>query len=68
MASTFGAHMSSLQSLMFTRNNYEYWFITMKPLFREKYVCEIVQNGYTEPEDKTSYNNLMQVEKDSLRE
>ena len=64
MASTFG----SLQTLIFTGKNYEYWSLTMKPLFRGQDVWEIVQHGYAEPTDMTTYNNLTQVEKDVLRE
>ena len=64
MAST----SDSLQTPIFTRNNYEYWSLTMKALFRGQDVQEIVQHGYVEPEDMTSYNNLTWVEKDVLRE
>ena len=58
----------SLQTPIFTRKNYEYWSLTMKPLFRGQYVCIIVQNGYAEPADQAAYNNLSQDEKDILRE
>ena len=40
----------------------------MKDLFIGQDVWEIVQNGYAEPTDQTTYNNLTQVEKDALRE
>ena len=64
MASTSG----SLQTPIFTGKNYEYWSLTMKALFRGQDVQEIVQHGYAEPADMTSYNNLTQAEKDVLRE
>ena len=64
MASTSG----SLQTPNFTGKNYEYWSLTMNPLFRGKDVCEIVQYGYAEPTDMTTYNNLTQDEKDVVRE
>ena len=40
----------------------------MNPLFRGQDVWDIVQNGYAEPTDQTTYNNLSQAEKDILRE
>ena len=64
MASTSG----SLQTPIFTGKNYEYWSLTMKALLRGQDVWEIVQNGYIEPADQTSYNNITQAEKDVLRE
>ena len=42
----------------FSGNNYEYWSLTMKDLFRGQDAWEIVQNGFTEPTDHASYNNL----------
>ena len=68
MASTFGSNMSSLQTLIFTAKNYEYWSLTTKALFRGQDVWDIVQIGYAEPADQTTYNNLSQVEKDIMRE
>ena len=56
MASTFG----SLKTPIFTGNNYEYWSLTMKDLFKGQYVWEIVQNGYAELPDQMAYNNLTQ--------
>ena len=64
MAPTSG----SLQTPIFTGKNYEYWSLTMKALFRGQDVWEIVQQGYPERADMTSYNNLTQTEKDVLRE
>ena len=64
MASTSG----SLQPPSFTGKNYEYWSLTMKVLFRGQDVWEIVQHGYVEPTDMTTYNNLTQAKKDVLRE
>ena len=64
MASTCG----SLQTPIFTGKNYEYWSLTMKDLFRGQDVWEIVQHGYVEPTNMTTYNNLTQAEKDVLRE
>ena len=64
MASTFG----SLQPPSFTGKNYEYWYLTMKDLFRGQDVWEIVQHGYAEPADMAAYNNLTHAEKDVLRE
>ena len=49
MTSTYGAQISSLQTPIFSGNNYEYWYLTMKDLFRGQDVWEIVQNGYIEP-------------------
>ena len=40
----------------------------MKALFRGQDVWEIVQHGYVEPTDMTTYNNLTQAEKYVLRE
>ena len=40
----------------------------MKALFRGQDVWEIVQYGYAEPADMTTYKNLTQAEKDVLRE
>ena len=67
MASTFGSQMLSLQTPIFTGKNYEYWYLTMKDLLRGQDVWEIVQNGYIEPADQTSYNNITQAEKNTLR-
>ena len=64
MASTSG----SLQTSVFIGNNYEYLSLTMKDLFRGQDFWEIVQHGYTEPIDMTTYNNLAQAEKYVLRE
>ena len=64
MASTSG----SLQTPIFTGNNYEYWSLAMKALLRDQDVQEIVQNGYAELADQATYNNLTQDEKDALRE
>ena len=52
MASTSRSNMLSLQTPIFTRNNYEYWSLTMKALFIGQDVWDIVQNGYVEPLDK----------------
>ena len=37
-------------------------------MFRGQYFWEIIQHCYAEPTDRTTYNNLTQVEKDVLRE
>ena len=68
MASTFGSQMLSLQTPIFTGKNYKYQSLTMKALLRGQDVWDIVQNGYAEPTDQTSYNNLSQAKKDILRE
>ena len=68
MASTSGSNMSSLKTPIFIGKNYEYWSLTMKALFGDQDVWEIVQYGYAEPADMTTYNNLTQAEKDVLRE
>ena len=60
--------MSCLQAPIFLGNNYEYWSLTMKALFRGQDVWEIVQHGYVEPIDQASYNNLTQDEKYVVRE
>ena len=67
MASTSSSNMSSLQTLIFTGNNYEYWSLIIKYLFRGQDVWEIFQHGYVELADHATYNNLTQAEKDSLR-
>ena len=41
MASISGSNMSSLQTPIFTRKNYEYWSLTMKSLFGGQDVCDI---------------------------
>ena len=64
MASTSG----SLQTPISIGKNYEYWSLTMKALFGGQDVWEIVQHGYAELADMTTYNNLTQAEKDVLRE
>ena len=48
MASTSGSNMSSLQTLIFTEKNYEYWSLIMKALFKGQDVWDIFQNGYAE--------------------
>ena len=58
----------SLQTPIFTGNNYEYWSLTMKALFKGQDAWDIVQHGYAEPADMIAYNNLTQTEKDVLRE
>ena len=58
MASTSGSHMSSLQTPIFTRKNYDYWSLQIKALFRGQYFWEIIQNGYTKPTDQATYDNL----------
>ena len=68
MASTPSTQRSSLQTPVFLGNNYEYWSLTMKALFRGQYVWEIVQDGYTKPIDRRTYNHLTQGEKDFLKE
>ena len=52
MASTSGTQMSILQTPIFLGNNYEYWYLTMKNLFKGQDVWEIAQNGYREPVDQ----------------
>ena len=51
MASTSGSNMSSLQTPIFRGKNYEYWFLTMKDLFRGQDVWDIIKNGYVERAD-----------------
>ena len=58
----------SLQTPILTQKNYEYWSTTMKDFFIGQDVWEIIHNGYAEPVDQTTYNNLTQAEKDALRE
>ena len=58
----------SLQPPSFTGKNYEYWYLTMKDLFRGQDFQEIVHHGYEEPTNMTTYNNLTQAKKDVLRE
>ena len=40
----------------------------MKPLFIGQYVLEMLQYGYAELADQTTFNNLTQAKKDVLRE
>ena len=68
MASTSDSNMSSLQTPIFTGKNYEYWSLIMKALFKGQGVWDIVQNRYAEPANQTTYNNLSQAQKYSLRE
>ena len=68
MATTYGTQMSSLQTPNFLGNNYEYWSLTMKALFRGQYIWEIFQNGYSEPVEQMTYNNPTQAQRDALRE
>ena len=68
MASTSGLNMSSLQTLIFTGNNYEYWYLTLNDLSIGQFIWEIVQNGYVELVDQIAYNNFTQAKKDVLRE
>ena len=68
MASTSGSNMQSLQNPIFIGKNYEYWFLTMKDLFKGQDLWEIVQNGYIEPVDQMTSNNLTHDEKDAFRE
>ena len=60
MASSSRSNLSSLQNPILIGNNYEYWSLTMKDLFKGQYVWEIVENGYAELPDQTAYNNLTQ--------
>ena len=48
----------SLQTPIFIGKNYEYWSLIMKALLKGQDVWEIVQHGYAEPTDMTTYNNL----------
>ena len=64
MASTFASNLSSLQTPIFIGKNYEYWSLTMKPLFKGQSVQKIIQYGYAEP----TYKNITQAGKDDLRE
>jgi hypothetical protein len=59
---------SNLQPTTFTGKNYEMWSLTMKALFRGQYVWEMVENGYVEPVDHTTYNALTQAKKDVLKD
>ena len=68
MASTSGAHMSSLQTPIFSGKNYDYWSLTMNALFRGQDVWEIVENGYAKSVNQATYNNLTQTQKYVLRE
>ena len=68
MASTSGTQMSSLQTPIFSGKIYEYCSITMKALFRVQDVWHIVQNGYIEPANRVTYNNLAQDYKYSLKQ
>ena len=67
MTSTSGTQMSSLQTPIITRKNYAYWSLKMNYLFGGEDVWEIIQNGYTEPSDEATYNNIIQDEKDLFR-
>jgi hypothetical protein len=62
------ASTSNMQPPTFTGKNYELWSFTMKALFRGQDLQEIVENGYVEPVDRTTYNALTQAEKDALKD
>ena len=64
MSSTSG----SMKTPIFTGKNYVYWSLIMKALFIGQDVWEIVQHGYAEPTNMTTYKSLTQDEKDVLRE
>ena len=44
------------------------WSLIMKALFRGQDVWDIVENGYVELVDQATYNALIQVEKDVLKD
>jgi hypothetical protein len=51
----------------FNGKNYDYWSITMRALFISQDLWELVEYGFEEPADETTFNNLTQGEKDLLR-
>ena len=59
---------SSVKTPIVTGKNYEYLYLTMMALFIGQDIWKIVQRGYTEPTNQTSYKNLTQAKKDVSRE
>lgn len=52
----------------FNGKNYDYWEITMRALFCSKDLWELLENGFPELADATTYNVLTQAEKDLLKD
>eukprot|EP00253_Pinus_taeda_P002547 PITA_02547 len=52
----------------FNGNNYDYWDITMKALFNSQDIWDLVDSGFQEPANVTTYNALSQAERDLLRD
>ncbi|GMI80839.1 hypothetical protein HRI_001753200 [Hibiscus trionum] len=51
-----------------TKNNYENWSIQMKALLGSQEAWEVVENGYTEPENTTEYTGArMKALKDNRK-
>ena len=66
MAST-SMGMFNTQLPHFNGKNYDYWSITMRALFISQDLWELVEYGFEEPADETTFNNLTQGEKDLLK-
>lgn len=60
--------LTNPQIPQFNGNNYDYWAITMKALFFSQKNWDLVENGFQDPADATTYNALSQQERDVLRE
>ena len=57
--------MASFQVAMLNKSNYENWSIKMKALLGAHAVWEIVEKGYSEPNEEAS---LSQTQKDSSKD
>ena len=47
---------------------HEYWSIKTKTLFCSQELWDLVENGFIEPLDQATYNDLSQAQKDFLKE
>ena len=68
MAGVSKSSPTQSQILQFNGNNYEYWRIKMKNLFFSQELWDLVENGFTKPPNKATYNSLSQAQKDILKE
>lgn len=51
----------------FNGKNYDYWEIIVKDLFSSQHIWDLVENGFQELDNVTTYNELTQAERDLLR-
>jgi len=48
--------------------SYDYWAIIINALFSSQGIWDVVENGFQEPSNATTYNALSQIESDLLRD